>query len=182
MRAGSLRHRAEILSLSPDLARVSHGSRWVGIRAKEAADAAAATGLRTRAMVEVRARASADLVPGRYLQSGSRLLHITSVRDPMGNGAELVLSCDELIGQPCQYLPAGSTAKDCRVHLTHQAPWLDELGQVTDYKTRAEVALIEVGRPQVDDQLQFGSDTYVVIQYASETDDGVVRGLWLERV
>ena len=182
MRLGRLDKRAEILSLSPDLARVSHGSRWVGIRAKEAADAAAATGLRTRAMVEVRARASADLVPGRYLQSGSRLLHITSVRDPMGNGAEVVLSCDELIGQPCQYLPAGGAAKACRVHLTHQAPWLDELGQVTDYKTRAEVALIEVGRPQVDDQLQIGSDTYVVIQYASETDDGVVRGLWLERV
>ena len=182
MRAGSLRHRAEILSLGVDLTQASHGSRWVGIRAKDAADAPAASSLRTRAMVEVRARANADLVPGRYLLSGSRLLHITSVRDPMGTGAEVVLSCDELIGQPCQYLPAGSTAKACRVHLTHQAPWLDELGQVTDYKTRAEVALIEVGRPQVDDQLQIGSDTYVVIQYASETDDGVVRGLWLERV
>lgn len=182
MRAGNLRHRAEILSLSPDLARVSHGSRWVGIRAKEAADAPAATGLRTRAMVEVRARASADLVPGRYLQSGGRLMHITSVRDPMGNGAELVLSCDELIGQTGQYLPASGPAKACRVHLTHQAPWLDELGQVTDYKTRAEVALIEVGRPQVDDQLQIGSDTYVVIQYARDSDDGVVRGLWLEQV
>ena len=182
MRLGDLDKRAQILSLSAGLVSSSHGSRWVAIRAKASADVPAADGLRTRALVEVRARHSADLLPGRYLLSGSRLFVITSVRDPMGNGAELVLSCDELIGQPCQYLPAGSTAKACRVHLTHQAPWLDELGQVTDYKTRAEVALIEVGRPQVDDQLQIGSDTYVVIQYASETDDGVVRGLWLERV
>lgn len=182
MRLGRLDKRAQILSLGADLTSASHGSRWVGIRAKDAADAPAASGLRTRAMVEVRARASAELVPGRYLLSGSRLLHITSVRDPMGTGAEVVLSCDELVGQPGQYLPAGGTAKPCRVHLTHQAPYLDELGQVTDYKTRAEVALIEVGRPQVDDQLQIDGETYVVIRYASETDDGVVRGLWLERV
>ena len=182
MRLGRLDKRAAILSLAADLSTVIIGSRWVGIRAKEAADAGQASGLRTGAMVEVRARGSAELSQGRYLLSGARLLHITSVRDPMGTGAELVLSCDELVGQPGEYRPDGQPPKACRVHLTHSAPYLDELGQVTDYKTRAEVALIEVGRPQVDDQLQVGSDTYVVIQYASETDDGVVRGLWLERV
>lgn len=182
MRAGILRHRAEILSLSADLARVSHGTRWVGIRAKAVADAPAATGLRTRAMIEVRARASADLVPGRFLQSGGRLLHITSVRDPMGNGAELVLSCDELIGQPGQYIAEGLLPKPCRVHLTHSAPYLDDMGQVTDYKTRAEVAIIEVGRPQPGDKLTVGGQAYEVIGYAADSDDGVVRGLWLERV
>ena len=182
MRAGNLRQRAEILSLSADLVRVSHGKRWVGIRAKEAADAPAASGLRTRAMVEVRARASADLVPGRYLQSGSRLLHITSVRDPMGNGAELVLSCDELVGQPAEYRPAFEVPVACRAHLMHQAPYLDDLGQVTDYKTRAEVAIIEAGRPQVDDQLFISGALYNIVAYARDTDDGVVRGLWLELV
>lgn len=182
MRAGSLRHRATILSLAADLSTVIIGSRWVGIRAKEGVDAGQASGLRTGAMVEVRARGSAELVQGRYLLSGSRLLHITSVRDPMGTGAELVLSCDELVGQPGEYRPDGQPPKACRVHLTHSAPYLDELGQVTDYKTRAEVALIEVGRPQVDDQLLVAGTLYSVIGYAAESDDGVVRGLWLERV
>lgn len=180
MRAGNLRHRAEVLSLGVDLSPVSHGSRWTSIRAKDAADAPAATGLRSPAMVEVRARYSTELIQGRYLRHGQRLLHITGVRDPLGTRAELVLSCDELIGEAATYTPAGGAPTACRVHLTHNAPYLDELGQVTDYRTRAEVALIEVGRPQVDDQLMVGSTLYTVIAYADETDDGVVRGLWLE--
>lgn len=180
MRAGNLRHRAEVLSLGVDLSPVSHGSRWTSIRAKDAADAPAATGLRSPAMVEVRARYSTELIQGRYLRHGLRLLHITGVRDPLGTRAELVLSCDELIGEAAAYTPAGGTPIACRVHLTHNAPYLDELGQVTDYRTRAEVALIEVGRPQVDDQLLVAGTLYTVIAYADETDDGVVRGLWLE--
>jgi len=56
------------------------------------------------------------------------------------------------------------------------------MGQVTEYRTKAEVALIEVGRPQVDDQLVIDGARYSVIAYADETDDGVVRGLWLETV
>lgn len=182
MRAGALRHRATILSLSVDLSAISLGSCWVGIRAKEAGDVQAASGLRTGAMVEVRARFSALLTAGCYLRSGSRLLHITSARDPMGSGAELVLSCDELLGEPAEYRPDGGMPAACRVHLLHSAPYLDDMGQVTDYKTRAEVALIEVGRPQVDDQLLVSGVLYTVIAYASDSDDGVVRGLWLERV
>lgn len=182
MRAGNLRHRAEILSLSADLLPVSHGSRWVGIRSKEAGEVGAATGLRTGAMIEVRARFSDVLSAGRYLKSGGRLLHITSARDPMGTGAELVLSCDELVGEAAEYRPDGQPPRPCRVHLTHAAPHLDDLGQVTAYKTRAEVALIEVGRPQVDDQLLVGGALYNVIDYARDSDDGVVRGLWLDQV
>ena len=69
----------------------------------------------------------------------------------------------------------------CRVHLTHQAPWLDEEGVATDYRTRAEVAVIEVGRPEEGDRLQINGHLYSVTGYARDTDDGVVRGLWLER-
>ena len=43
-------------------------------------------------------------------------------------------------------------------------------------------ALIEVGRLQVDDQLQVGGVLYNVIDYADESDDGIVRGLWLQPV
>lgn len=182
MRAGNLRHRAEILSLSAALLAVSHGSRWVGIRSKEAGDVGAAAGLRTGAMIEVRARFSDALTAGRYLKSGGRLLHITSARDPMGDRDELVLSCDELVGEVAEYRGDGLPPVACRAQLTHAAPYLDDLGQVTAYKTRAEVALIEVGRPQVDDQLLVGGVLYVVTRYADASDDGVVRGLWLERV
>lgn len=182
MRAGRLNQRAEILSIDASLVPVSQGSRWVGIRAKEAADVPAATGLRTRALVEVRARFSDLLLVGRYLKSGARLLHITSARDPMGDRAELVLSCDELVGEVAEYQPAGGTPAACRVHLTHSAPYLDDMGKVTDYRTKAEVAVIEVGRPQVDDQLLVGAVLYTVTAYADESDDGVVRGLWLEAV
>jgi head-tail adaptor len=182
MQPGKLRNRAEILSLDASLAPVGHGSRWVGIRAKETGDVPAATGLRSRAMIEVRARYSADLLAGRYLKNGARLLHITSARDPMGDRAELVLSCDELVGEVAEYRPDGLPPVACRVHLTHSAPYLDDMGQVTDYRTRAEVALIEVGRPQVDDQLEIGGQLYSVIAYADESDDGVVRGLWLAAI
>lgn len=181
MRLGKLDKRAEILSLSADLVPVSHGSRWVGIRAKDAGDVPAATGLRTAAMVEVRARGGAELISGRYLRQGSRLLHITSVRDPMGTGAELVLSCNELIGLAAEYRPAEGLPVPCRALLLHQAPYLDGDGMVTDYKTRAEVAIIETGRVQVDDQLLVAGQLYNVIQYARDSDDGIVRGLWLEK-
>lgn len=182
MRAGSLRHRATILSLAADLVPLTIGTRWVGIRAKEATDARQPSGLRTGAMVEVRARYSAMLTQGRYLKSGNRLLHITSARDPVGTGADLILSCDELVGEAAEYRPDDGAPVACRVHLTHSAPRLDEQGQVTDYKTKAEVAVIEVGRPQVDDQLLVGAQLYTVIAYAADSDDGVVRGLWLQPV
>ncbi|WP_324730979.1 head-tail adaptor protein [Pseudomonas paeninsulae] len=182
MRLGNLNQRAEILSQAADLSVVEHGARWVGIRAKEAGDVPAAAGLRTRAMIEVRARFSDLLTAGRYLRNGSRLLHITSARDPMGDRAELVLSCDELVGEVAEYRPDGGAPVACRVHLTQQAPYLDDLGQVTDYRTKAEAALIEVGRPQVDDQLMVGAQLYSVTAYADESDDGVVRGLWLAAI
>lgn len=180
MRAGALRHRAEILSLGADLAKVSHGSRWVGIRAKEGADAPAASGLRTRAMVEVRARASAELVPGRYLVSGARLLHITSVRDPMGKGAEVVLSCDELIGLPAQYSPtSGGPAIPCRVFLAHGVARVGDVGR-TEYTTQLEAAVIEVGRPQPGALVVVGGQTWRVSGLVEEEDDRVVRRMWVK--
>ena len=181
MRLGRLDKRAQILSLSADLCPLDHGSRWVSIRAKDTGDVAQPTGLRSTALVEVRARFSDELQQGRYLRNGNRLLYIASApRDPMGTRAELVLSCAELVGQVAEYRPQGGVPVACRVHLTHSAPYLDDLGQVTDYKTRAEVAVIEVGRPEEGDQLLIAGALYNVIAYARDSDDGVVRGLWLE--
>lgn len=179
MRLGRLDLRASILSLSADLDVIQHGGAWVGVVAKDGGDVQAARGLRTGALVLVRSRPSKSLLQGRYLRVRERLLVITSVRDPMGRGAEAVMSCEELVGQPAQYLPADGVPRCCRVHLTHEAPYRDELGQDVSYMTRAEVAIIEVGRPQEGDQLRVEGDLYVVANYAGSSDDGVVRGLWL---
>lgn len=183
MRAGALDHRATILSLSADLCPVEHGARWVSIRAKDTGDVTAPAGLRSTGLVEVRARYTSELQQGRYLRNGNRLLYIASApRDPMGTRAEMVMSCAELVGQCAEYRPQSGMPVACRVHLAHLAPYLDDMGQVTDYKTKAEVAVIEVGRPEEGDQLLIAGALYNVIGYARDSDDGVVRGLWLELV
>ncbi|MCY1293538.1 hypothetical protein D9M70_428020 [compost metagenome] len=155
---------------------------WVGIRTKESADPPAANGLRAPAKVEIRAWYDARLRAGRYLSFESRLLLITDVRDFTGLRSEVVITASELVGQPAELRVAGQPPDCCRVFLSHQAPYRDDLGQTTSYKTRAEVALIEAGRVQVDDQMLVGGVLYNVIAYADDTDDGVVRGLWLDQV
>lgn len=179
MRTGRLDTPADLLVLGADLQAQLIDWLWVGITAKDAGDVPVAAGLRNPGRVEVRAWWDDRLRNGRYLRAGQRLLLIDSARDVRGQQTELVLTCTELIGQPGQYLPADGTPRCCRVHLTHEAPYRDELGQVTSYMTRAEVAIIEVGRPQEGDQLRVSGVPYVVAHYADESDDGVVRGLWL---
>ena len=181
MRAGELRYRATLLQLTADLCAQDLGQVWLGIQSKDAADVPAAAGLRSAAKVDIRARFSARLTQGRYLRHGDRLFQITSSRDPLGNRAELRISADEFVGDPAIYRPSERPSIECRVHLTHDAPHADEFGKVTDYRTRAEVALIEVGRPEEGDRLTVDGVTYNVIGYADDSDDGVVRGLWLER-
>jgi len=182
MRTGRLDVPADLLTLGVDLCAVQLTWLWVGIRAKDTGDVPAAAGLRNPAKIEVRAWWDARLLQGRYLRAGERLFHLDSVRDPDGQQAEVIMTSTELVGQPAEYRPQAGMPTPCRVHLAHEAPYLDDMGQVVDYKTRAEVAVIEVGRPQVDDQLLIAGTLYNVIQYARDSDDGVVRGLWLEQV
>ena len=181
MQLGRLDNRAAVYRLDADLHPVQIGGAWVGIRSKAAADVPAQAGLRSAAMVEIRTRPNSGIVPGCYIKSGKRLFHVTSVRDPMAAHMEQVLSCDELIGQAAFYKNPAINPTPCRAHVTHSAPFLDERGQVTDYKTLIQVALFEIGRPQVGDTITIGTDVYTVILYADATDDGVVRGLWVER-
>ncbi|MEH6564639.1 MAG: hypothetical protein V7756_04860 [Halopseudomonas sp.] len=181
MRIGAIDTPADLLELSPDLQPVTIDWLWVGIRAKEGTTPAPA-GLRSSAQVTVRAWWDERLLQGRYLQADGRLLHIDNVRDLLGSQVEVQISATELVGAPAMYTPQGGTAIACRAFLQYEAPVLGEIGQVVDYKTRAEVALIEVGRPQQGDTLQVGARSFVVIDYADESDDGVIRGLWLEAV
>lgn len=181
MRAGSLRNRVQVVALSAELERQAIGCRSVGIRTKEGGDVPAASGLRSPALVEVRARVAPLFVAGRYLLHGTRMLHITSVR-PFKEAGEVVMSCADLVGECAEYRPADAAPRACRVFLMPSAPFKDELGQVIDYRLRAEVALIETGRVQVGDQLRVGGRLYTVFGIAGGSDDGVVRGLWLDLV
>ena len=179
MRAGRLDIPAELLELQQDMTFRCLDWLWFSINSKESADPPAATGLRAPAKVAVRSWYDPRLAQGRYLRAAERLLLIDDVRDFRGDRAEVAITCSELVGQAGQYLPADGVPRCCRVHLTHEAPYRDEMGQVVSYMTRAEVAIIEVGRPQEGDQLRVGGVLYVVANYAADTDDGVVRGLWL---
>ncbi|MBU1282876.1 MAG: hypothetical protein KJ989_15275 [Gammaproteobacteria bacterium] len=182
MRSGQLDTPADLLVMDANLQPVVLDWLWVGIRSKESADPPAASGLRAPAKVTVRSWWDERLRAGVYLRADGRLLLIDDVRDFDNQRAEVVITCSELVGQPAEYRPQGGVPVACRVHLTHSAPYLDELGQVTDYKTRAEVAVIEVGRPEEGDQLLIAGTLYNVIAYARDSDDGVVRGLWLKPV
>lgn len=182
MRAGQLSTPADILRLNADLSVSVLDWVWVGIRAKESTDSPAHTGLRAPAKVTVRAWWDERLQAGRYLRAEGRLLLLDDVRDFNGQRAEVAITCSELVGECCEYRPAERPPRPCRVFLNHSAPYLDDIGQVVDYRLMAEVALVETGRPQVDDQLLVSGVLYNVIGIANRGDDGVVRGLWLEEV
>ena len=183
MRAGRLRHRALVLELSASLSTLELGARWVDIRVKEAAEGSAPVGLRARTLVEVRARHFAGFIAGRYLAHGSRLFHITSQRDPKGNRTELILTCEELIGQPAQYTASqGDTPKPCRVHITHGVARIGEHTGRAEYWTQLEVALIEVGRPQAGAVFELGAERYRVVGLVEDDDDRVTRKLWVKKL
>lgn len=183
MRAGALRHRAEILSLSAGLLAQSHGLRWVGISTKESADPPAAIGLRGRVLVEVRARYSVEFLMGRYLRHGPRLLHIANApRDFKGSRSELVITCEELVGEPALYVgPGGGVAVPCRVFLAHGVARPGELTGKAEYTTQLEAALIEVGRPQPGGVFQVGDQAWRVAGLVEDDDDRIVRRMWVKR-
>lgn len=182
MRAGSLRHRVRILSLSAQLQAIDLGERWASIRAKESADPPAALGLRARTMVEVRARCSPLFAADRYLRNGQRLLRITSVRDPQGTAAELVLTCEELVGESAVYTPPAGGAIECRVFLAHGVARPSDLVGKSEYNTQLEAALIEVGRPQPGGVFQVGGESWRVAGLVDDEDDRVVRRMWVKRL
>ncbi|WP_371369960.1 hypothetical protein ACA097_09550 [Pseudomonas sp. QL9] len=182
MRAGNLRHRATVLALSDSLQPVEITRRWVGIRSKESGDAPAAAGLRASVRVEVRARFSSDLVAGRYLRHGARLLYINDARDFTGERAELLLSCEELVGLPATMTatPAAEPAA-CRVFLAHGVKRPAENVGLSAYSTQLEAALIEVGRPQVGAEFLVGGVTWRVTGLVDDDDDRIVRRMWVKK-
>ena len=183
MRAGRLNTPATLLELGAELQCIEHDWLWCGIQTKESAEPPFPTGLHNPAKVSIRAWYDERLRQGRYLLADGRLFHIDSVRDYTGARAELAITATEFVGECGEAMPLGLPARRCRVFLQHDAPLRDDMGQVTAYKTRAEVALIEAGRLQAgSDQLRVAGVTYNVIDYDASSDDGIVRGLWLDAV
>ncbi|WP_287030047.1 hypothetical protein [Pseudomonas sp. UBA6310] len=182
MRSGNLNTPAHILELDADLNAITLDWVWCGIQTKESGDFAYPSGLRNPAKVTIRAWYDERLKQGRYLCADQRLFHIDSTRDFSGNRAELAITATEFIGQPALYLPAGRPQKCCRVFINHDAQHRDDMGQATGYRTKVEALLIETGRVQVDDRLQLNGVDYLVIDYADDSDDGIVRAMWLERI
>lgn len=182
MRSGNLDTPADLLTLDADLVACRLDWIWCGIQTKENAEPPFPSGLRSPAKIAIRAWWDARIQQGRYLLADGRLFHIDSARDFTGRRAELAITATELIGEPAQYRTAGAPPRACRVFMNYDALHLDENGQATSYRIRGEVALIETGRVQVDDLLKVSGVDYVVIDYANDTDDGIVRGVWLERV
>lgn len=183
MRAGRLNTPAKLLVLDASLQRQELDWLWCGIQTKESAEPPYPSSLRNPAKVTIRAHWDERLRQGRYLEADERLFHIDSVRDFTGQRAEVAITATEFVGEQGIARPAELAPRPCRVFLLHDAPYRDEMGQATGHKTRAEVALIEAGRLQPDtDQLEVGGVLYSVIDYADQSDDGIVRGLWLARV
>ena len=182
MRSGSLDTPADLLSQGADLVACKLDWIWCSIQTKESAEPPYPSGLRSPAKIAIRAWWDPRIQQGRYLLADGRLFHIDSARDFTGRRAELAITATELIGEPAQYRAAGAPPCQCRVFMNYDALHLDENGQATSYRIRGEVALIETGRVQVDDLLKVSGVDYVVIDYANDTDDGIVRGVWLEPV
>lgn len=180
MRAGNLDTPADLLTLDADLVACKLDWIWCGIQTKESAEPPFPSGLRSPAKIAIRAWWDERIQQGRYLLADGRLFHIDSARDFTGRRAELAITATELIGESAQYRATGAPPRPCRVFMNYDALHLDENGQATSYRIRGEVALIETGRVQVDDRLVVAGVDYVVTDYANDTDDGIVRGVWLE--
>jgi hypothetical protein len=181
MRSGKLDSLATVYTLSPDLEAIPRGQVWCEIAVTDAGATPEALGLRSPSKVTIRARYTTELTQGRYLVHGNRLFYLSAVRDFKGTRQELVMSASELVGEPAVYLGQNAAPRYCRCLLVPSAPYLDDLEQVTEYKTYGEIALIEAGRIQAGEVLEVAGVAYVVDGYRAGTDDGVVRGLWLSR-
>lgn len=156
---------------------------WCGIQSKENGDIPAQGGLRLPAKVAIRAWWDARLITGRYLLTDDRrLFHLDSVRDFTGRREEVAITASELVGFCGEARRQGMAPRECRVFLRHDVPYRNSFEQDVVLRTYAEVALLEAGRVEAEDQLLVEGELYNVMALAKDTDDGVVRGLWLERV
>lgn len=179
MRSGELDTRAQLLVLQPELSVTVIRSVWLDLRARDA-DAEAQAGLRANGALFAYARFAADLQGGRYLRVGSRLIYIDAALDVDGRCTGVRLSLTELIGRPGSYQPAQGVARAVRVYLAPEAP-IPAQFQRPGYRLRAEVAVLEAGRPQAGELMQVDGLSYTILGPVDGGDDGIVRAMWVKR-
>jgi hypothetical protein len=185
--AGKMDWRLAFYRLSlADFSKALQATVWASVRMKALDNLAPAPqGLRNTsagALTEIRLRHRTGLQEGDYAVHGARLWHVVNLRDPDGKGAELIASAHELIGMPATYTPAGGAAVTTRAWLGYSAPFVPGQHLVNEYRLRAEVPIYEVGRPARGDALTVGGRNYLVVGLVDNSDDGVVRGLWVTSV
>lgn len=171
----------EVLAMTGDLTAQRISTAWLSIRSQDSGGAPETTGLRSPVKLEIRGRYTTHIIRGRYIRRGPRLIYVEDARDPDDNRRDIVITGSALIGEPAVYRPKNGEPRPCRVFVNYLAPTIDDYGQTTDYRISAEVAIIETGRIQPYEQLEIAGITYDVTGYRGDTDDGVVRGLWLDR-
>lgn len=179
MRTGALDQPATLAELRPDLTANDMDWIWIGIRAKDDSVPAPA-GLKSPARITVRAWWDQRLMPGRYLRTEDRLLHIDSVRDVTGRRTEATISATELVGQPATYTSPAGLSAPCRVYLAHGVTRPGELTGRAEYTTQIEAALIEVGRPQPGGVFNLGGQAWRVAGLVEDDDDSVTRRMWVK--
>lgn len=183
MRTGRLDTPADLLVLGPDLQPQLIDWLWVGARAKDSGDVPVAAGLRNPGRVEVRAWWDERLRNGCYLRTEQRLLHIDSARDVMGQRAELVLTCTELIGAPATYTAQpGADVFPCRVFLAYGVSRPGQFAGAVEHVTELEAAVIEVGRPQPGAVFLVDGVAWRVAGLVEGEDDRIVRRMWVKRI
>lgn len=182
MRAGHIRHPAELLLTagSPPQSQ-SLGVVWVGISEPLEQDAERPAGLRSRVRVMLRARYQPDIMQGRFIKTvDGRLFALDAVRNPDQRGQDMVISASELIGDAGEYLPSGATVPvPCRVFLSTDSP-ITAKGGKAEYRMRAELSVLEVGRLQPEALLTVAGIQYRVMGLVEESDDGAVRAVWVK--
>ncbi|QNM94904.1 hypothetical protein [Chitinimonas koreensis] len=178
MRIGELNTRAELLAQGPDLLGQVLRGVWVGLTGRDTDDPPQA-GLRSPTAYTGWARYAVDLVGGRYLRIGPRLLRIDAAVDHDSRRTLQRLSLTELVGEPAVYRPAAGDDRPTRVFVQADAPQPGSVMRRPEYRLRADLPVVEVGRPQAGEQLLVGATTYVVVGPVEGGDDGIVRSLWV---
>jgi hypothetical protein len=174
MLAGKCRAIAMICDASADF-----GARRVDIRYQERQDAPAQQSMRTSSAVSVYSWDDPIFKAGRFMRiHDGRLLHIDTVRH-LPRPRDIVMSCTELVGESGSYTSGGNSIA-CRIFLLLDAPTVGNRPGKTEYRTRAEVAVLEVGRPQPGDSLTVGGSTWSVMGLVDDQDDGLIRQMWVK--
>lgn len=153
------------------------GRWWIDVRDREA-DNPTPKGLRAATSPMAYARASPDLIAGRYLvtEGGGRLLLIDAVRAKPGDRGGVVLDLTELVGEPAKLLRSTGDEIATRAYLGETAP--PDQSPMARQQWRVELPVFD-SRPQPGEHIEMRGRRWRINKLADNGDDGVVRSAWM---